>query len=281
MIRFLALAFLILATPARAQVELGEYTSFRTRFGSVAVFQVDEWMRGFVWNGVRIAGIEDRFLSVAGAWGRAEEEFDWVLLSVAHSGNMCPQRYVLAKVSAAGLQRTAQFGSCIGPVEDIRVEPGRIELDLGNHNVTIARTTFVYDGASLTETNVAQVDQGVSMPGAGPDVTRWVGRHPADVFRDAGERVRFGQIMTAAQMQEVNLRLGPAGPVTQDGGWVLAKGCQAHACNMAGAFWAMEIATGRAVAGIHDRDRPIIWYGGSVMDVPPQVQFLAYGMYVQ
>ncbi|MEQ8366850.1 MAG: hypothetical protein RIB61_09090 [Roseicyclus sp.] len=263
--KLIALVLVVMAAlPARAEVEIGFYDQITTRFGTVEV-------RGgwggerLYWNGQQIPGLDQGVLSIAGAWGRAEEAFDWVLVTHFAGGNACDPPFHAIMVSAQGVAVSPPMGGCVWPLLDLRVGPGRIAVDLPHPDLAIDRQTYEWDGATLTQALVRQAPA-ARVPGAGPDVTRWIGTHPHDVFADPGERARLATVMPETRIAELATSVSVANPATRAGDWVIGQGCYPHACNLQRGLWALRISDGAVGAAILYRDRPADLYGFAQFD---------------
>jgi len=115
---------------------------------------------------------------------------------------MCPYGFVLAKVSATGIQRTQTFGECLGKARDLRVTPGQISVDLGDSDIRYTHQTFTYTGDTFTQTaHAAPAPTGTA--GAGDQVTRWAGKSLYEVLLDPTEVARFSAIMTPKLLEDL------------------------------------------------------------------------------
>jgi hypothetical protein len=148
-----------------------------------------------------------------------------------------------------GLVASPDFGHCVAEPLDVRVMPGRIEIDMSHPDVTIARQTFTFDGATL---NSANASVPVTAPPAGPgaDVLRWLGRHPFGVFDDMSERARFATIMPAGEISALANHVQVANSTFQQGDWVIGLGCLPQLCDSSRGVWGLRISDGAAGAAI-------------------------------
>lgn len=240
-------AFTLQSGVARAQVELGYHHRFETRWGEMQVVGGDVDQQLWFDGEFLPLPIQPRYW-IHGAYGLADEAFDWVLVSHHHGGNSCGGAYHIIRASGDGLLVSPEIGVCALPVLDVRVAAGVIEIDLVNTDVAIDRETFAFDGVTLTVVEDRQVGQGPSQA----DPRQWVGQHPYRIFEDPAERARFLEIMDEAQLQELSVRIGPANSVIERGGWVLGAGCMAHNCGASRGVWGIRVADGEVAAASMD-----------------------------
>jgi hypothetical protein len=120
---------------------------------------------------------------------------------------------------------------------------------MSHPDVTIARQTFTFDGATL---NSANASVPVTAPPAGPgaDVLRWLGRHPFGVFDDMSERARFATIMPAGEISALANHVQVANSTFQQGDWVIGLGCLPQLCDSSRGVWGLRISDGAAGAAI-------------------------------
>ncbi|MBF9029150.1 hypothetical protein HKCCE3408_01965 [Rhodobacterales bacterium HKCCE3408] len=255
----LAISMALAALPARADVDLIEVTRLQTRFGEVQVIggDIDQQLW---YDGQFLPLNVAQLYWIRGAWGLADEAQDWVLVSSNHMGNMCGgfENYFLIRAQAGSAQVSPPIDACVG-VLDLRVYPGRVEIDMGHADLTIARETISWDGTSMTRTLVPAATQPV--PGPGADVTRWIGSGSAQIFQDAGERARFGTVMPPEAVQQLYEVVSLGGSVMQRDGWIMAAGCRPHMCGEVHGAWAIRIADGAVAAALARPGRTWQTYG--------------------
>lgn len=256
----LLIFWLLLAAPATAQVELGEYPTFQTRHGLLQVQQVDQWERTLTWNGQRLPAA-DYFLHVAGAWGLPEADHDWFLISAAHNGNMCPHSWFLGRVDGRGATISDRFGDCVGSaMQDLRIFPDRIEVVIPHPDIAVDTQTVAFDGRVLTITEAAPV-LGEGQAEAS-DPRQWIGTHPIMALRDPNEQARFLQIMPEETFRQLVAQIsGPGAGVFERDGWVLASACMAHQCNAFAGMWGIRLADGAAAAAVLQLGGPTVSAG--------------------
>ena len=258
----LALA-LSLAGPLRAQVtEFGEFQRAETRFGVVQVTG-SAFPRRLAFNGQPTA-IEDARIWILGAYAYPGEAADWLLLGQAHGGNMCPVSYRLARVSQGGLFATAPLGDCLGGPLELRVLPGRLELDIADPDLRTSHRTYAWAGSGpLSETVVpAALGQG---GGAAPlgvsGAMGLLGKHPGAVLRDPPVQALFLQFMTPDQLEDIRRRVEVANGITQRPDWIFGQGCMAHQCNVNWGIWGIRLADMSVAAAAITRNAPAQIYG--------------------
>lgn len=272
----LAAVLALVAAPVFAQpVTLGEYEAIQTRFGLLSVAPLSEWEKGLFLNGAGQPLAQNWHVSMRGAFARGDENFDWVLVETSHNGNMCPVSHVLLQVSPAGARATQPFGDCLGRIREVRLEAGRIEVDLDDPDIRVDLRRYAFDGATITETAMAPAPAQVAPAGPGPEVTRWLAGHSGMLFDDASEQARFGAIMSLAQFDELRRRMAVGGNAERRGGWVFGSGCMAHQCNAVAGIWGLRIADGAPVAVFIDAGRPPRFFGRADVLADPAVAALA------
>jgi len=253
----------LLPLAAQAEVPAGNFHSLATRHGMIDI-RGNAPQERLYWNGRIIPGLEDGYLSIIGAWGRAEEDFDWVIVTHYGGGNACDPPYHALRVADAGVTVSPPIGGCVWPLRDLRVEPGRIELDLPGRALDVELETFVWDGATLTRT--PRMQPPAPAAGSGAQVTRWIGSHPHSIFEDPSERARFAQILAPGLIDDLATSVSVANPVTQQGDWVIGQGCFPHRCNLQRGLWAIRIGDGATGAALLARDGPDRIFGHAATD---------------
>ena len=236
------------AISASAQLVLGEHSVFSTRFGQVSVVggEVDNFIH---FNGATYDDIYGQRLSINGGVALGETQEDWLLVTRFTGGNGCFPVHILLRVTPQGLTPSPAFGHCVAEPLDIRVMPGRVEVDLSHPDLTIARQTFVFDGVALTAGDT-MVPVTSPPAGSGPDVTRWLGRHPAEIFDDLSERARFATIMPEREISALANHVSVASGAFQAGEWIIGQGCLPHQCDTSRGVWGVRISDGAVGAAI-------------------------------
>lgn len=148
--RFAALlSFLLcLSAPASAQMSLGSYHVFDTRFGQVQVLGGD--VDQMLWfDGQIIPESETPQIEILGGFARAEDDHDWVLVMRRfRAGNdNCHEMLFILRVAAGSASLSPRLGTCSWEVESVEVLPGRIEV-----RMSYQPGVFVFDGTTLTNT---------------------------------------------------------------------------------------------------------------------------------
>jgi len=247
--------WLIFALPAAAQVETGAYPEFQTRHGLVHAVDINQFEQALAWNG-QVLQVRDRWVNIAGAWALADSELDWVLVETNHGGNMCPSTFYLGRVDALGIALSQAFGECVaGAVQDLRLYPDRIEIDIPHPDIAVDFQTVAFDGNALTITEATPVlgDGTASLS----DPRQWIGQHPVVALRDANEQARFLAVMPEPFFRQmVGQMSGPGAPVFERDGWVMGSACMAHQCNAYAAMWGIRLADGAPAAAILDLGGP-------------------------
>lgn len=260
--RILVAMALLLPLPASAQIDLGYHQIFDTRFGQMQVVGGDETQQLWFEGEFLPLPTQSRYW-IHGAYGLADEAFDWVLVSHHHGGNSCGGAYHIIRASTDGLQISPEIGVCALPVLDVRVVRGMIEIDLIHMNVAIDRETFAFDGTTLTSVEDRQIAQ--SAAGLGADITRWIDTHPNELFQDPTERARFGAIMTDADIENLATHVSVATGTFVRDGWVVGQGCFPHNCGNARGIWGIRMSDGLIAAAIMTAGGPFNVYGAADM----------------
>jgi hypothetical protein len=245
------LAFLLLTTPAFAD-ELPYLDDGTTRFGTLTIVDTDTadgLAQTLQLDGSPIDGLTDRFVGLRAILPRPDgAAADWALISMANGGNGCAMMWAFVEVNADGAQATEPFGTCSEGVMNPRTEGTTVALDMDSFDPAFAYYTYTFDGQTVTETPVPQTTAGATIAGAGDDVIRWIGQHPASPFDDAGERLRFMQIMTEEQVYELASRVEVADVVTEIDGWVVGQGFDPKSGGDITGMWGIRIADGTPFA---------------------------------
>ena len=245
------LALVLLTTPAFAD-ELPYLDDGTTRFGTLTIADADTAdgpAQSLVLNDIPIDGLTDRFLGIRAILPRPDgADADWALISLANGGNGCPMLWAFVEITAESASPTAPFGTCSESTQNPRTEGETIALDMDSFDPAFAHFTYTFDGRTVTETPVAQTTEGATIAGAGDDVTRWIGQHPASPFDDAGEWLRFQQIMTGEQVYELASRVEVADVTTETDGWVIGQGFDPASGGDITAMWGIRIADGTPFA---------------------------------
>jgi len=270
--RRLAMLLALVAGPTVAQpVTLGDYPAIQTRFGTLAVVRISNASQGLFLNGGGQALASNYSVKILGAFARAGEPFDWVLARTHHGGNMCGFTYVLLQLSAGRVARTEEFAPCYGTLEEVRLEPGRIEVDFSVPDIGVEIERYSFDGSALQVTRVASGGLPAAPAGAGPDVERWIGQHPTRIYDDPSELARFAAIIPLSELDALRAQSSVANAAERRGDWVFGYGCRPHDCNGHAGFWGLRISDGAAVAAFLVKGEPPRLYGRPEVLADPAV----------
>jgi len=232
----------VLGLSATAQPEFSRSAAFETRFGRIDVV-AGEWDSRLRFAGREFGDLAARRLWMLGGFGRAEESHDWVLVGFETGGNACFSVHAVLRVSPDGLSVSPPFGHCVAEVVDVTVHPGRVEVVMTHPDATILSETFTYDGATLSA-ETSRVQTAFAPAGPGPDVLRWLGRHPSEIFDDLSERARFATVMPEGRISALADHVSVANATERRGDWVLGRGCLPHQCDRARGIWGVRISDG-------------------------------------
>jgi len=272
--RFL-LVFMLFASPLWADVSFPRYTQLDSKLGKVVVAQVDEYTQRVYVNGQAIAGLEGKTVNLHGIYNHSADGSQSILLTTYHGGNACFDDWIVLRIAGNKLLPSAPFGGCVGTAKALRIDGLGFEMDMHSNDLTHAFITYRFAGAGFTATAKLRNDTSVAPATAGGDVTRWVGSHPADIFKDTAERQRFRIIMNDEFLNDLNTSVMVANRVIQDGGYVYGKGCWPHACNATAGLWALRISDGAVFAVIWHKDSAARVAGATLAGLPPRMQTFA------
>ncbi|MEL6954775.1 MAG: hypothetical protein AAFN09_08995 [Pseudomonadota bacterium] len=142
-----------LAQAAGAQVPLGQFHVYDTRFGQLQVIggEVDQILALMGRETPYTTLLGAAQIEIRGGFGRADETFDWVLTSVRSPPSAgCPWHFVLVKLSADQISLSPPFGHCLEALGEISVDPGAITLRFTTPMPVNAVTSFRFDGQTLS-----------------------------------------------------------------------------------------------------------------------------------
>ena len=177
-----------------------------------------------------------------------------VVLARRHVTGSCGVRYQFILVTPEGNARASNKSkSCSWYTIAMRVSHEEIELDVEIPNrPDLVHLTIRFDGESLQEIEVPRDDSGAEIAGAGKDVTRWVGVHPAALLDDSSERRRFETIMRREELYELVSHMYLAFDYAKlAGDFLVAQGCKPQDSGPSQAAIAIEVTTGRPFAIIY------------------------------
>jgi hypothetical protein len=248
------LVALLALAPLRAFAEdLPALQPIESRFGLLTVRDTQaDWgdAQQLMLDGRPVAGALDRFVDVRAVLPRPDgAAADWVLLSLANGGNGCPMMWAFVALSAKGARVSDLFGTCSEAVLNPRTTAtGAVALDMTSFAAGEDYATYTYDGQTVTEVIVRYSNAGAAPAGAGDDVTRWAGGHPAAPFENAAERLRFESIMSADQVLDLAARVVVGSDTGTQEGWVIGQGFDPASGGDISALWAIRIADGAPLA---------------------------------
>lgn len=260
MLRF-ALCFLLMPLSALAEVEFGAHTVFETRFGTLQV--TGEGANRLLFDGREVPLPTGAAVTIRAGYGRSEEAFDYVLIGQGSGGRACPPPVTVLRVAAGEVRLSQPMGACVREVLDIRVLPGRIEIDLPGSATPPTRRIFTFDGSATTE---RLADRQVVSPEADFGVARYVGDYAGDFYSNPALSERLSTIMPQEAIDRLFVAASVGGPMVQRGEWVIATGCMPHNCDRRRGLIAIRIGDGAAGAAILFRDRPSEIYGAAATD---------------
>lgn len=242
----------VFAASAAAQVEFVRSPAFETRFGRIDVIET-RWDSRLRFAGREFEDLAVRRLWILGGFARTEEGHDWVLVGFETGGNGCFSAHAVLRVTQGALDVSPAFGHCTAEVVDVAVHPGHVEVVLTHPDATILRETFTWNGASLS-VETTRLGTRFAPAGPGPDVLRWLGRHPAEIFDDLSERARFAGVMPEDRISPLADHVRVANQTERRGDWIIGRGCLPHQCDRARGLWGVRITDGAVGAAFMGRD---------------------------
>lgn len=272
--RFLVV-FLLFATPIWAEVSFPDFTQLDSKLGKVVVAQMDKYTQRLFVNGQAIGGLEGKTINLHGIYDHSVDGSQTILLTTHHGGNGCFDDWIALRIVGNQLLPSAPFGGCGRTAMALRVDEQGLELDMRSNDLTHAYVTYRFGGAGFTATAKLRNDSIVAPAGMGGAVTRWVGRHPSDVFTDTAERQRFRTIMGDNFLNDLKTSVMVANRVIQQGDYVYGKGCWPHRCNATAGVWALRISDGAVFAVIWTEGTPARIAGASLAGLPYRLQRFA------
>lgn len=273
----LGLVVLTVASPVAAD-------SFFTRFSELEIVDGQElisngseenWHPGRLVDGTRLVADDDwRLVMESRIYWRSDA--DVVLLQRLHTSNACIGRHQFVLVPRHGFPLASRPSeTCSNEIIAMRVSHDEIELDVALRRPDLTHVTLRFDGSALQETEILRDDSNAEIAGAGPDVTRWVGRSPAALLDDPSERRRFETIMRREELHEL---VGNTYLYTREtrlvGDILITEGCRPHNCPVRGVI-AIEVSTGRPYAMIYDPEDDLRVFGGALSDLPEPLRDIA------
>ncbi len=200
------------------------------------------------------------------------ETTDVVVMFVATGGNACAGQFQFIAMSEDRAPRaSAQVGTCSDLINRLRVNSDAIEIDIPAATARLERVTLRFDGRTASEIAVPRTEDDAVAAGPGQDVRRWHQKYPYEILADPSERMRFREIMGSEAVLTMMDLISVASPASVSNGVLFATGCRPHECGDYGAAFAVDVATGRPYAAMHD-EAGVRVYGGRLRDLPRQLR---------
>jgi len=244
--RILIALFWLYAAPLWAEVALPNYAQLTSKLGLVTVQQVNDMKQVFV-GGQPIPQMSYDSIYLHGIYNHTADGSQTILLTLHNGGNACFDVWAVIRIAGGQILPSGQFGGCSTNPEALRVDGSGLEIDLPMSNPRYAYATFRFDGRQFTKTEVlraraTQIDGDGNMPPF--DVTRWIGRHSYDLYKDSAELSRFDQVADVKDVDLLTSQTAVGNNMFSDGKYLYGYGCMPHQCNSTNAAFAIEIATG-------------------------------------
>ena len=255
----IGVAWTLSAGQVAAQMTFQDMGVFDTRFGQLQV--VGGAVDNFIWfNGETYNELYGARVSILAAIGRADQTHDWVLIRRETGGGGCFPAFTVLQVSNDGIVASPEFGHCDAEPLDMRINEAMVEVVLSHPDASIAEEVYGFDGVALMSGDTV-VPLPTALPGAGPDVTRWIGQPPHAIFDDLGERARFATVVPENDINALANHVLEAGPTYQSGDWVIGQGCLPQFCGASHGIWGIRITDGAVGAAILGGNNYVAWFG--------------------
>ncbi|NKX44162.1 hypothetical protein [Roseicyclus persicicus] len=249
---------LFLPIAALADVPLGDFTRFDTRFGPVEVVEA-QGAPALRIHGRDIALPQRSAITIRTAFALAEEPVDWVLVGQGGGGGACPPPVTILRVTAGDVAVSPPFGACVHTIREVALSPGRIAVHLPSPvNADLSRV-FTFDGVTLTEADIPLDPAAYTALPTPAEIAAWAGtyRHlPEEPFVRAALRAylaqRYDDLGDSAR--EMFDRIEAASAVRpaliRRGDWVFQTGCRARQCDQVRAIIGVRITDAAVVAAL-------------------------------
>ncbi|MDO9639721.1 MAG: hypothetical protein Q7J44_14365 [Pseudotabrizicola sp.] len=155
---------------------------------------------------------------------------DVVLVSVSSGGSACPAEFVWLDTRPGQLRLSDRFGTC-SDLAEVSWDAESVIVTLPSMRPGEGPVAFHWDGKSAAIRDVV-----LQMPPSGIAATAppsaWLGRHPSEFLSAPEQRERLVAQMGEAALLDAQRIIGVASNFETVGDWVVASGCQPHACDI-------------------------------------------------
>jgi hypothetical protein len=238
-----------------ADVPMGEFSRFETRFGPIDVVEV----QGV--PALRVHGRDHLLpqrsqITIRTAFALAGEAADWVLVGQGSGGVACPPPVTILRVTATDVAISPPFGACVHTIRDVALSPGQIAVHLPSPVDADQSRVFTFDGATLTEADIPLDPAAYAVIPTPAEIAGWAGtyRHlPEEPFVRAALRTFVGEMASyeedAREMfDDLETAIGVRPALVRRGDWVFQTGCRPRHCNQFRGIIGVRIADGAVVA---------------------------------
>lgn len=252
----------------------------QSRFGN---FLVQENIRGWedflLFDGKIIGEIEyAEGLSLIGVKA-FDESADVALVQIITGGNSCAWEYALVFVSQKDYSVSQRFGRCEGKPIEFEVRGNAVEVSLVSSDPAFTQIRAIIQNGMIREIGVRPSNYGSQVAADGEDVRRWIGQDLSELFKDAGERKRFLEIMTQDKIDQLRQSITMLSSVFELNGYIIGMSCRAHFCRSQRAGYTISIATGYPTAILYDSDKGTEFFGADVESLPDSVRDALYSLF--
>lgn len=208
------------AGPVQAQdtynrIETPSGTATLTQQGGDSVLTIGG--QGFVFEGMPYVSFGERLGDV-------------VLLSVSSGGSACPAEFVWLDTRPGQVRITDRFGTC-SDLAEVSWDAESVIVTLPSMRPGEGPVAFHWDGKAAAIREVALPQPPSGIPATAPP-TAWLGRHPGEFLSAPEQRARLLAQMGAEGLLDAQRIISVATTFETVGDWVVASGCQPHACDI-------------------------------------------------
>ncbi|WP_103332881.1 hypothetical protein [Pseudotabrizicola formosa] len=173
--------------------------------------------QSFVFEGMPYASFGDRLGDV-------------VLVSVSAGGSACPAQFVWLDTRPGLVRLTERFGTC-SDLAEVSWDAESLIVTLPSMRPGEGPVAFHWDGKTPQVREVALAPPASGIPATAPPMA-WLGRHPSAFLSAPEQRDRLVAQMGADGLLDAQRIIGVATNFELVGDWVVASGCQPHACDV-------------------------------------------------
>lgn len=155
---------------------------------------------------------------------------DVVLVTVAAGGSACAAEFVWLDTRPGLLRITDRFGTC-SDLSEVSWDAESLIVTLPSMRPGEGPVAFHWDGKTAQVREVALAPPPSGIPVTAPPAA-WLGRHPSEFLAAPEQRDRLVAQMGEEGLLDAQRIIGVASTFETVGDWVVASGCQPHACDV-------------------------------------------------